>query len=392
MPSAVTLTDVVSQRLFERMVEVRRTIHREPELAFEEEQTARLITAELDALGVPYAYGGKGTGVVARLHVSERAPTIALRADMDALPGREATGLPFASIVEGKVHACGHDAHVAMVLGAVPLLAAAPPPVNVRFVFQPAEERGGGARTVLASGELDGVEAIFGGHVTGNFRVGQVQAARGIITAQSDAFRVDIRGRGGHGARPHEATDAAVIMSLLVVALQTLVSREINPVHPSVVTIGRATAGTAANTIAEEAVIEGSIRTTDPGVRKHLHEGVIRMARALGELHNATLVPAITPGYPPVVNRERETAIAYAAACDVVGAHGVMPLDHPSMGSEDFSYYLESIPGCYMRFGARPNEERYVPLHSPAFNVDEDVLRVGALCFARIARIYPAGR
>jgi hippurate hydrolase len=368
-----------------RMREVRRDLHRHPELAFQEERTAARIMAELDALGISYDYGGVGSGVIGRLG-AQQGPTIALRADMDALPGEESTQLPFASEEEGRMHACGHDAHVAMVLGAAHLLAADPPALGVRLVFQPAEEKGGGARTVIAAGALEGVSAIFGAHVTHHYRVGQIMVADGVITAQSDRFRIDVRGRGGHGARPHEATDAVVITGFLITALQTLVSREIDPIHPSVVTIGRVEAGSAPNVIAETAVLEGSIRTTLPSVRDQLHAGVERMARALGDLHNAELEVMIQPGYPPVVNTVAEARLAERAARAVVGDAGLMALEHPSMGSEDFAYYLERIPGCYVRFGARPEGSPYVPLHSPAFDIDEGVLPVGAAFFDAVVR------
>jgi hippurate hydrolase len=380
------MTQWVDSAVGERMVELRRAIHKHPELAFEERKTAALIMDELDGLGVPYTYEGQGSGVIGRLEVDADLPTIALRADMDALPGAENTDLPFASTIEDKMHACGHDAHVAMVLGAAHLLARRPPGINVRFIFQPAEERGGGARTVIAAGALEGVDAIFGGHVTHHYRVGEIMVSAGTITAQSDRFAIDVHGRGGHGARPHEATDAVVITGLLITALQTLVSREIDPVHPSVVTIGRVEAGTAPNVIAETAHLEGSIRTTRADVRDQLHDGIRRMARAFGELHNASLDVSIDMGYPPVVNSRREAELAFRAARDVVGDAGLMQLDHPSMGAEDFSYYLEQIPGCYVRFGARAEDQPYVPLHSPAFDVDEQVLAVGAAFFERLVR------
>jgi amidohydrolase len=376
----------VPQAVVSRMRELRRELHRHPELAFLEQRTAARIMAELDALAIPYDYGGVGSGVIGRLGPEPAASTIALRADMDALPGEESTRLPFASVEPGRMHACGHDAHVAMLVGAAHLLAAAPPAVGVRLVFQPAEERGGGARTVIAAGALEGVEAIFGAHVTHHYRVGQIMVAAGVITAQSDRFRIEVHGRGGHGARPHEATDAVVITGFLITALQTLVSREIDPVHPSVVTIGQVQAGSAPNVIAETAVLEGSIRTTLPAVRQQLHAGLRRMARALGDLHNAVLEVTIQPGYPPVVNTAAEARLAERAARRVVGDSGLMALDHPSMGSEDFAYYLERIPGCYVRFGARPEGSPYVPLHSPAFDIDEAVLPVGAAFFEAVVR------
>jgi hippurate hydrolase len=376
-----------SDHLFDWMVEVRRALHRHPELAFEEVETAKRIMAELDSLGIAYDYAGPGSGVIGRLDCNNpQALTYALRADMDALPGFENTDLPFASTIEGKMHACGHDAHVTMVLGAAALLKADPPPCNVLFVFQPAEEKGGGARTVIKSGALDGVKAIFGSHVTHHYRVGEIMVAEGPITAQSDRFRIDIRGRGGHGARPHEATDAIVVAGLLITAIQTLVSREINPVFPSVVTVGMVHGGTAPNVIAEEAYLEGSIRSTLPEVRDLLHAGLARMAKAMGDLHNAEVQLDLTSGYPPVINSGREAAIAHRAAEAVVGREGLMAIDHPSMGSEDFAYYLEKIPGCYVRFGARRRDNEYIPLHSPEFEINEEVLKVGAAFFDEVIR------
>lgn len=376
-----------SESIFPHMVELRRVFHRYPELAFEEEQTAQKIIAALERLGIPYEYGGKGTGVVGRLmNGGAGAPAVALRADMDALPGKETTGLPFASAVEGKMHACGHDAHMAMVLGAAALLKQDPPPGNVLFVFQPAEERGGGARVVLRSGALKGVKAIFGGHVTHHYRVGEIMVAGGVITAQSDRFHIQIKGKGGHGARPHEAIDAIIIAGSLITSVQTLVSRGVNPLYPSVITIGKIVSGSAANVIAEEAILEGTIRTTLPEVRDHIHRGLKRMAKAFAELHGANIDIEISEGYPPVVNTVQEAEIAQRAAAKVAGEPGVMPIDYPSMGSEDFSYYLREMPGCYVRFGARIQEGEYIPLHSPTFDIDEQVLKVGADFFDQVAR------
>ncbi len=376
--------EFVPDAVLERMIALRRRFHREPELAFEEEQTAAKIIAELEELGIPWEYEGKGTGVIGRIDGGERS--VALRAEMDALPGAENTDLPFASSIEGKMHACGHDAHMAIVLGAARCLVDDPPDISVYLVFQPAEERGGGARTVISSGLLEGVSAIFAGHVTQHYRVGEIMVADGVITAQSDRFVIDVRGKGGHGARPHEATDAIVITGLLITTLQTLVSREVDPVHPSVVTVGQVQAGSAPNVIAETAHLEGSIRTTMPQARKRLHDGIRRMTRAFGELHNATLTLDISEGYPPVVNSRRESELAYRAASRIVGPSGLMQLDHPSMGGEDFSYYLDHIPGCYVRFGARPEGSEHIPLHSPSFDIDENVLGVGAAFFDAVVR------
>ncbi|MGX2040436.1 M20 metallopeptidase family protein [Methylocaldum sp. MU1018] len=374
------------ERIYPRMVALRRLLHRYPELAFEEAQTARRVMEELDRLGIPYEYGGVGGGIVARIAGKPGGACVALRAEMDGLPGNESTGLPFASLNPGKMHACGHDGHMAMVLGAAALLKDDPPPGDVLLVFQPAEERGGGARVILRSGALSGVRAIFGGHVTGHYRVGEIMTAPGTITAQSDGFLIRIQGRGGHGARPHEAVDAVVVAGLLIVAMQTLVSREVNPVYPSVITIGQISAGSAPNVIAETAILRGSIRTTLPDVRKHIVEGLGRMAKGIGDLHNARVEVIVDEGYPPVVNTPAESDIARRAAAKIVGERGLASMEYPSMGSEDFAYYLREIPGCYVRFGARREGWEHIPLHSPAFDFDEEALKIGAAFFDRVAR------
>jgi hippurate hydrolase len=376
-----------SETIFPRMVELRRTFHRYPELAFEEKQTAAVIMAELRRLEIPFEYGGVGGGIVARIEGGEKgAPAVALRADMDALPGEENTGLPFASENPGRMHACGHDGHLAMVLGAAALLKADPPPGHVVLIFQPAEERGGGARVMIEAGALDGVRAIFGGHLTRHYQVGEVMVASGTITAQSDGFTIRVKGRGGHGARPHEAVDAVVVAGLLIMAVQTLVSREINPAHPSVVTIGKVEAGSAANVIAEDATLYGSIRTTDPAVRKQLVEGLQRMAKAVGALHNASVQVEIQEGYPPVINTAKEAEIARRTVLKSLGEEALVAMDQPSMGSEDFSYYLRRVPGCYVRFGARREGWENIPLHSPSFDFDEEAMKVGAAFFDQVVR------
>jgi hippurate hydrolase len=369
------------------MVELRRHLHRHPELAFEEKKTASIVIDELKRLGIPFWYGGVGSGIIAKLvNAGKEAPTIALRADMDALPGQENTGLPFASLNSSKMHACGHDGHMAMVLGTAALLKENPPPGNVVFIFQPAEEKGAGAKVMIQSGALEGVNAIFGGHVTRHYQVGEIMVAKGAITAHSDGFTIRIKGRGGHGARPHEAVDAVVVTGLLIMAVQTLVSREINPAYPSVVTIGKVEAGSAGNVIAEEATLQGTIRTTNLEVQNYLNDGLKRIATAVGELHNARIEVEIRHGYPPVINTERETEIARRAVVKLLGSKGLVAMDYPSMGAEDFSYYLLHVPGCYVRFGACQQGCENIPLHSPSFDFDEEALKVGAAFFEQVVR------
>jgi amidohydrolase len=367
-------------------VELRRWLHRHPELSFNEVETAARIVAELDRLGIPWSYTGPGGGVIGRIETDPALPTIALRAELDALPGRDLTDPAYRSIYTDRMHACGHDAHMTMVLGAAATLAERPPHGNVVFVFQPAEERGGGSRVMIDAGALDGVRAIFGGHVTHEWPTGKIMIRKGAMTAQSDRFQVTIKGRGGHGARPHEAIDAVVIAALLITTLQTLVSRQTNPVHPSVITVGKVTAGTAPNVIAESAELEGTIRTTFPESRDHIHKGIRRMAEAMGELHDAEIHLDLQEGYPPVINTSEEVGLVRKCVRELYGPDALTTSPHASMGSEDFSYYLQHVPGAFFRFGARRPEWEPMPLHSPRFDIDEDVLAVGARFFDALAR------
>ncbi len=383
---STTMRDI-GDELFKRLVEMRRWFHQHPDLAFEEADTAQRIIGELERLEIPCDYAGVGHSVIGHIAgVDPGMRAIALRAEMDGLPGNETTGATYESVKPGKMHACGHDAHMTMVLGAAELLRNDPPPGPVQLIFQPAEEKGGGARRAIADGALQNVIAIFAGHVTHEYHTGQVMVRDGIVTAQSDRFLIRIRGRGGHGARPHEAVDAVVISGFLITALQTLVSRETNPFHPTVVTIGKIHAGSAANVIAEEAQLEGSIRTSNTEVRHHVLHGIERMIRAAAELHNAEITVDFSAGYPPVVNDSGAAAIARKAAGQVVGADNVVGSEYPSMGSEDFSFYLDHVPGAFVRIGARNLKWEPVPLHSPAFDIDENALAIGTRYFDQVVR------
>jgi hippurate hydrolase len=367
-------------------VELRRWLHRHPELSFNEAETAARVVAELERLCIPCVYPGPGGGVIGRMETDPALPTIALRAEMDALPGHDLTDPAYRSVYADRMHACGHDAHMTMVLGAAATLADNPPRGNVVLVFQPAEERGGGSRVMIEAGALAGVRAIFGGHVTHEWPTGKIMIRKGAMTAQSDRFHITIKGKGGHGARPHEAIDAVVIAALLITTLQTLVSRQTNPVHPSVITVGKVTAGTAPNVIAESARLEGTIRTTFPESRDHIHKGIRRMAEAMGELHDADVHLELTQGYPPVINTDAEVKLVRECARGLYGPDALRSSPHPSMGSEDFSYYLEQVPGAFFRFGARRPDWEPIPLHSPRFDIDEAVLPIGAEFFDAIAR------
>ncbi len=377
----------VKSAIVDRMVALRRAFHRYPELSWHENHTASRICKTLGQLGIPYQRGIAGTGVVADIPGPEGVPAVALRADMDALPIREETELPFASIYEGVMHACGHDGHMSMLLGAAELLAADRAlPAPVRLLFQPAEETGDGAKAMVRAGALDGVGMVFGGHLDLRYPTGSIIVTEGVVNASADTFEIRITGQQAHGARPQEGIDVLVVGSLMVTALQTLVSREVDPAYPAVVSVGSFHAGSAANVIAGTAILQGTIRAQVPEVREQLKAGVVRMAEAIGTLHGASVVVHFPNSAPLVLNASFATALARRAAHCTVPVDQVGALDKANMGSEDFSYYLCERPGCYVRFGAQLAGGKGGPLHSSTFDFDEGVLPVGAQYYAHLAR------
>lgn len=377
---------IVSDDLFEWIKNIRRSLHQWPELAFKEEKTAELISGALKKLGIKHQTQVAQTGVVARLLTDENAPTVALRADMDALPVNEDTGLPFASQNPGVMHACGHDGHIAILLGAAAVLKENPPEGNVVFLFQPAEEGEGGAKPMIEQGALEGVNVIFGGHIEGHYQVGEIGIKTGVHTSYTDYFEIKVTGRGGHAARPHEAIDAVLIASQIVVNVQTIISREIDPIYPSVLTIGYVRAGTVYNAIAEKAILKGTIRTTDELVRTQITEKIRRMANSMAILHDAEVKVVIKEGYPPIINEETTSKYAAHVAEKLLGKDKTISIPYPSLGGEDFSYYLHQIPGCFVRFGAAKEGHEIHSSHSPKFDFDEEALRVGAAYMSELVR------
>ncbi|MCB0334224.1 MAG: amidohydrolase, partial [Bdellovibrionales bacterium] len=330
--------------------------------------------------------GLAGHGIIADIPSPHRdKPFIALRADMDALPIKEETGHPFSSQKKGVMHACGHDGHMAALLGAAELLLQEDRSYPVRLLFQPAEEIGAGAKEMIQAGALNDVAVIFGGHVDLFYRTGTMVATSGPLGASTDEFTIIIKGRGGHGARPHESVDAVVVGSLMVMAIQTLVSREIDPASPSVVSVGRFHAGTKSNVIAGQALLSGTIRAQKQEVRTHLREGIARIAKSVGELHGATIEIDFREGTPPLVNPEDMAEIAHAAAAEVVGEHNVVKPRVVNMGGEDFSFYMKEVPGCYVRYGAQCPGKRSFPAHSSKFDFDEKVLPIAAQYLSTVA-------
>ena len=387
---------VIDSRLYDRLVSFRRDLHRHPELSWHEQRTSDRVCEFLDDLNIPYRRNVAGTGVVATIAGGNRDESessdsatsgrcVALRADMDALPVIEETGLPFASTNPGVMHACGHDGHTTMLLGAAVLLAREPElPTDVKLIFQPAEETADGAKAMTEAGALEGVAMIFGGHIDRHFPLGSIAVTEGPVNASSDWFSISITGKGGHAARPHETVDAVVVGSLMVMALQTIVSREVNPAHPSVVTVGRFEAGTAGNVIAGQARLEGSIRSQDQDVREALHRSIERMAMSLGQLHGAAVEVEIKLGTPVVSNPRDCTKIAREAAGQIAE---VVRMETANMGGEDFGYFMEHVPGCYVRFGTAREGVDYHPAHSSQFDFDEETLAVGAAYYHAVAKV-----
>jgi hippurate hydrolase len=373
--------------LHDRLVTLRRDLHQHPELSFKEDRTASVLLGELAALSPRRIDRVARTGIVARIAGRRAgAPVVAIRGDIDALPIQEATGLPFASANAGIMHACGHDIHAAWAVGAAALLSAQPAEGDVLVVLQPAEETGEGAIAILESGALDGVRAIFGGHVDRRFMVGQVVAQPGPLAASADTFDIELLGHGAHGARPHESADPVVGMAALIASLQTIVSRSVNPALPAVVTVGMVSAGSAPNVIPDRATIRGTLRATDDTTRALLQTEVRNITQHIAAAHKLEARISIGAGVPPVINSEHAAGWARDAAIATLGSDSVVPLGSVNMAAEDFAWYLQKIPGCFLRFGARRAGEPIIPAHSPTFDVAEDAILVGARVLAESAR------
>ena len=376
-----------SPALRARLIAVRRDLHQHPELAFAEARTRDVLERELRRLCPIRIDRVAKTGLIARIAGTDpKAPVVALRGDIDALPIREATGLPFASQTDGAMHACGHDVHAAWTLGAATLLSEQPAAGDVLIVLQPAEEIGEGARAVLQSGLLDDVQAIFGAHVDRRFVVGQVVAQAGPLAASTDVFDIVLTGKGAHGARPHESADPVVCMASVISALQTIVARRVNPATPAVVTVGMITAGSAPNIIPEQVELRGTLRATDEVTRALLQDELRQICTHIAAAHRVTARVTFSGGVPPVVNGVNAAAWAAEAAAHVLGADALVPLGYTNMAGEDFAFYQERIPGCFLRVGARNADEEVIAAHSPRFDVAEDAIAVGAAVLAECAR------
>lgn len=375
-------------QLRERLTALRRELHANPELSNEEHETAQRLTAALIDCGVDDVHPVGATGVLARVPGRNRAaPVVAIRGDIDALPIHEATGLSFASTQPGIMHACGHDVHATWAVAAAALLARKPADGDVVILLQPAEEVGDGALQMIRGGALEGVAVIFGGHVDRRFALGQVVADVGPLAASADTFEIELVGRGAHAARPHEGADPVVGAGALVLALQTIVSRRINPATAAVVTIGTLHAGVAPNVIPDRATMSGTIRSIDASTRALIVAEVRRIAESTAAAYALDARVTIREGTPPVVNPAQPVAWARQAAGSLLGEQSLVPLGTTNMAAEDFAHYLEKIPGCFLRIGAREGGGLVIPAHSPRFYAAEESIFIGAAVLAESARV-----
>ncbi|MFJ5625005.1 M20 family metallopeptidase [Peribacillus loiseleuriae] len=365
--------------LFPRLIEIRRHLHINPELSNKEFETTKRLNEWLEEFGIPQIPTDLKTGAAAEVAGKQQGPTIALRADIDALPIQEESNLPFRSKIDGVSHMCGHDVHTTIALGAAIILQELSEtlPGNVRILFQPAEETEGGAVSLIEAGLLKGVKSIIGLHNSPDIPTGTMGIKEGFFMASVDDFTLTIKGKGGHAAQPERTIDPIVIGSAVVSQLQTIVSRNISAKETAVISIGAFQAGATNNVIPDHAILKGTVRTSNEEVRQKIYEiftkVVTNTVTGLGgevEIDYKFLIPA-------VVNDGRVTEIARSASISVVGEANTL-LPDSTMGGEDFSYYQKEVPGCYVWLGSR-NEEKGITydLHHPKFMVDEEAIKIG---------------
>ncbi|NJE48889.1 amidohydrolase [Thermococcus sp. 9N3] len=373
-----------AERIKDQIIAWRRDFHMWPELKYEEERTSKIVEEHLREWG--YRIKRVGTGIIADIGEGEK--TIALRADMDALPVQEENDVPYKSRVPGKMHACGHDAHTAMLLGAGKIIAEHIDEFNgrVRLVFQPAEEGGNGALKMIEGGALEGVNAIFGFHVWMDLPSGVIGIREGPFLAGAGFFEAKIIGKGGHGASPHETVDPIPIASEIVLALQTVVSRNVDPKETAVVSVTAINGGTTFNVIPEEVSLKGTFRFYKNEVGDLLKKRIKEIAEGVSSAHGAKAEVSVQDLTPPTINDPDMAQFAREVAEKYGLRHGEVP---PTMGAEDFAYYLQRVPGAFLALGIRNEEKGIVyPHHHPKFDVDEDVLHLGTAMEVALAREF----
>lgn len=365
----------------------RHDLHAHPELAFQEHRTAAFIARELTAMGFEVHEGLAGTGVVGVLRNGD-GPTVGLRADIDALPVHEATGLPYASTNPGKMHACGHDGHTTMLLGAARHMAAQPPgPGTVVFIFQPAEENEGGARVMVEQGLFDRfpVSQVFAMHNWPGLPAGEIAVHAGPVMAALDTFELRITGKGSHAAMPHEGIDPITLAAQIQISWQTIISRVVNPTEPAVISITQVIAGDTLNVIPEQAILRGTARCFAPATQDLLQSEMTRRAGMIAEAFHAEATLTYERRYPATLNDPQAAALAVRAAETVVGLAAIHTKQAPSMAAEDFSFMLNSAPGAYVWLGNGATDGGCI-LHSPTYRFNDAILPAGVQYFVEVAR------
>jgi amidohydrolase len=382
----LSLSQAVEQ-VRERLIAVRRDLHQHPEGGFKEVRTAGIVADRLKELGYKVQTGVAQTGVVGLGGSARRPETLLLRFDMDALPIMEATEAPYASLNPGWMHACGHDGHTSIGLATAEILAGMDIPGQVKFIFQPAEEGPGGARPMINEGVLENpeVNACLGLHLWNELPRGLVGVRSGAVMASVGIFEVTIQGRGGHGAAPHQTCDATVIAAHTVVALQTIVSRNVDPAAPAVVSVGEIHAGSAHNVIADQARLRGTVRAFDSTLLERLLTRVEEVSQGVAATFGATVEVELTRGYPAVINDTAITAIVRDAAIEAVGPDRVIA-QHLWLAGEDMGIFLQERPGCFFFVGSA--REGAFPHHNPHFDIDEDSLPIATEVMVRAVERY----
>jgi amidohydrolase len=384
-----TLLSMLEQN-YDEMVRIRRHLHQYPELSFQEEKTPQYIAEFYQNLGIEVQTGVGGNGVVARIKGNQPGKTVALRADFDALPIQEETGLPFCSKVPGVMHACGHDGHTAtlMIIGKVLHELRDRLAGEYVLIHQHAEELApGGAISMIEDGCLEGVDAIFGTHLWAEIPFGTVSFKTGPFMAAADRFDITVKGRGGHGGMPHKTKDAVVIGSQLVMNLQQIVGRRIDPTEPAVVSVGSFAAGNTFNVIADTAKLSGTVRTFSEEVREQIEKEIEMIVRGTCTAAGCDFEFAYHRGYPAVVNHRDETEFAKEIAAEIPGVDTVEEAGL-NMGGEDFAYYLQHVKGTYFFTGAKPDRETAYSHHHPKFDINEKAMLVAARTLALSAIEY----
>lgn len=377
---------------YNEVVAWRRHLHQHPELSFFETKTAAFIEEKLREFGLTdIRTNVGGNGIVATIHGANKGPTLAFRADFDALPIVDEKETAYTSTIKGVMHACGHDGHTANLLGLAYVLMQHREALhgNVVLIFQHAEEKPpGGAKPMIEAGALDGVDYVFGAHLASELPVGKIASRKGPTMASVDAFKIHLQGRGGHGARPHQTVDSIAVGSRLVTHLQQIVSRRINPVEPAVVTIGRFHAGHAFNIIADTAEIEGTVRAMSHDVRIQLEQEIRAILEGMKHADHIDYTLEFTHGYPVLINTEAETALVASLAAQTFSEDASITKDI-ALGADDFAYFLEQRPGSYFFVGSHNDDPAtQYPHHHPRFDFDERALLQMGEMFLAIVGYY----